>query len=226
MAHVHEHDVLCLVHRELVAGTLPDTVAKRCSGSVVDEAENVHIGNLGSVEEGSALAVLPVGRHGENDVSNVASLVSELCSSLERGDDHCAVVLRSQGNLLIVVGHGDTDGVVLELHKGFGVRAALDVKLHLGVTPVLANKALHVHHGVLVVAFGQACGSHTHEAFLTLETHEGGSLTLGGLIEHGLDASALGLADGAVKRAEVHAHDGHDALDYLMNLLTCLPATS
>ena len=83
MADVHKGDVPWVLGFGKVG--LGDTVAERNGGGVVDETEDVKVGDLSGIEESSSLDVSVPSRDGDNDIADtVFELVSGNVSKLAK----------------------------------------------------------------------------------------------------------------------------------------------
>ncbi len=125
-----------VVDRDELVLLLVEPVGKRCRGRLVDDAQDLKSGDLAGVLGGLALAVVEIGRNGDDGLRD---LVAEECLSigLQLAEDHRRDLGRRE---LPAVGEDDLDATVARLTDL--VRDLLQRSLHLGVGETPPHEAL------------------------------------------------------------------------------------
>ncbi|EMI50595.1 putative NAD-specific glutamate dehydrogenase [Stenotrophomonas maltophilia AU12-09] len=178
-AQVVHHDLAILV----VA--LVQAVGQRSRGRLVDDALDVQAGDAPGVLGRLALAVVEVGRHGNDRFGDL--LTEEVLGGLLHLLQHLGRDFL-RGHLLAIAG-GDP-GIAIVMGQD-AVRDVGDVLLHLAIGELAADQALHRIEGVLRVGHGLALGRGTDQDFAVLgvgDDRRGGAIAFRILDDAGLAA--------------------------------------
>ena len=158
-----------VVDRDLaITALLVEAVRKCCRSRLVDDALYFQTGDLAGVLGGLALAVVEVGRHGDD---RFGDLLAEVVFG---GFLHLRQHFR--GNLrrrhLLAVGRRHPGVAVFVIDDG--VRHQIDVLLHLGISELATNEALHRVEGVLGVGDRLTLGGSANQRLAVLGKGDGG----------------------------------------------------
>mmetsp|Transcript_32661 Transcript_32661/g.47934 ORF Transcript_32661/g.47934 Transcript_32661/m.47934 type:complete len:313 (+) Transcript_32661:1949-2887(+) len=211
VSHVDEHDVRRLLGVFVKLTATEDAVREGRGGRLVDELQEAHVGDGGSVAHGAALSVCEECRHSDHhfhvllarvglgERHNVSELHGE---DLRRGED---VRLASVSDL-------DADLVVFALDDL--VVHIFDLVLDVWVTELAPDEALDAGHGVLVLRARKRGCELANMALALVEGHERRREPARALVQDDGDATALGagscgIGDGEASRAEINADNGH-----------------
>ncbi|ENO82962.1 NAD-specific glutamate dehydrogenase [Thauera sp. 27] len=191
-----------VIHGDLgVARLLVHAEGERGRGRLVDDALDLEAGDAAGVLGGLALAVVEVGRHGDDCfghflaevvLGGLLHLAKDLGGNLRR----CDLLATHFNPGVAVVGLGDGEG-----HHG-------DVLLDFLLFEATADQALDCEQGVLGVGDGLALGRRAAQDFTVLGVghHRRGGARAFGVFDD-LRLAAFHHGDAAVGGAEVDADD-------------------